>query len=80
VRNYVDTVDCDVALMSACHATHSVHSNSYSFVHKGVDHVLKPMLEKATSAEVFSGTEVKKRGLKLSQSRGQLCIKRERMM
>jgi hypothetical protein len=52
VGNYIDI---DVAPMSACHlllgrpwqfdldATHSGRSNNYSFVHKGVHHMLRPM-------------------------------------
>jgi hypothetical protein len=73
VGNYVDTVDCDVAPMSACHlllgrpwqfdldATHSGRSNNYAFVHKGVHHVLKPMLESAITAEVFASVKKKKK-------------------
>ena len=64
--NYVDSVDCNVAPMSAYHlllgrpwqfdldATHGGRSNNYSFVHKGAHHVLKPMLESAIKAAVFS--------------------------
>jgi hypothetical protein len=71
VGNYVDTVDCDVAPLSACHlllgrpwqfdldATHGGRSNSYSFVHKGILHVLKPMLESAIKAEVFAPVKKK---------------------
>jgi len=66
-------VDCDVAPMSACHlllgrpwqfdldATHGGRSNHYSFVHKGVHHVLKPMPESAIKAEVFATSKVKKK-------------------
>jgi hypothetical protein len=66
VVNYMDSIDCDVAAMSACHlllgrpwqydphATHSGHSNHYSFVHKGVSHVLKPMEESVIKAVVFA--------------------------
>jgi hypothetical protein len=73
VGSYIDTVDCDIAPVSACHlwlgrswqfdldATHSGHSNTYSFVHKGVQHVLKPMLESAIKAEIFGPSKVKKR-------------------
>ena len=55
IGNYMDTVDCDVVPMSACHlllgrpwqfdldATHGGRSNNYLFVHKGVHHVLKPI-------------------------------------
>jgi hypothetical protein len=73
VGNYVDTVDCDVAPMSACHlllgrpwqfdldATHSGRSNNYLFMHKGIHHVLKPMLESTIKAEVFAPVKVKKK-------------------
>jgi hypothetical protein len=66
ISNYIDTVDYDVVAMSACHlllgrpwhydlnATHSGRSNHYSFVHKGVSHVLKPMKESVIKAEVFA--------------------------
>ena len=62
VGNYMDTVDCDVVPMNACHLllgrpwqfdvdeTHGGHSNHYSFVHKGVHHVVKPMPENAIKA------------------------------
>jgi hypothetical protein len=65
-------VDCDIAPLSACHlllgrpwqfdldATHSGRSNSYSFVHKGIHHVLKPMAESAINAEVFAPVKKKK--------------------
>jgi hypothetical protein len=66
ISNYIDTVDCDVVAMSACHlllgrpwqydldVTHSGRSNHYSFVHKGVSHVLKPLKESVTKVEVFA--------------------------
>jgi hypothetical protein len=66
IENYIDTINSDVAAMSACHlllgrpwqydldATHSSHSNHYSFVHKGVSHVLKPMKEYVIKAKVFA--------------------------
>jgi hypothetical protein len=72
VGNYVGSVDCDVARMSACHlllgrpwqfdldATHGCRSNNYSFVHKGVPHVLKPMKETTTKVEVFAAVMNKK--------------------
>jgi hypothetical protein len=72
VENYMDTIDCDVAAMSACHlllgqpwqydldATHSGHSNHYSFVHKGVSHMLKPMKESVIKAEVFATVKRRK--------------------
>ena len=73
IGNYVDTEDCDVAPMNACHlllgrpwqfdlnATHGGRSNNYSFVHKGVHHVLKPMPDSSIKAEVFTPTKVKKK-------------------
>jgi len=69
----MDTVDCAVAPMSACHlllgrpwqfdldATHGGRSNNYSFVHKGVHHVLKPMPESDIKAAVFATSKVKKK-------------------
>ena len=69
----MDTMDCDVVPINACHlllgrpwqfdvdATHGGHSNHYSFEHKGVHHVLKPMLESAIKAEVFHAVKVKKK-------------------
>jgi hypothetical protein len=66
-------VDCDVAPLSACHlllgrpwqfdldATHGGRSNTYLFVHKGVHHVLNPMLESAIKAEIFATSKVKKK-------------------
>ena len=73
IGNYVDTVDYDVAPMSACHlllgrpwqfdlnATHGGRSNNYSFVHKGVHHVLKPMSDSAIKTEVFATVKKKKK-------------------
>jgi hypothetical protein len=92
VGKYVDTVDCDVAPMSACHlllgrpwqydldATHGGRSNSYLFVHKGVHHVLKPMQESTIKSEVFASIRKNKMLLLLSKSRGRFCFKRERMV
>ena len=72
IGSYVDTVDCDVALMSACYlllgrhwqfdldATHGGRSNNYSFMHKSIHHVLKPMAESAIKAEVFASVRKKK--------------------
>ena len=77
VGNYVDTVDCDVASMSACHlllgrpwqfdldATHGGRSINYSFVHKGVHHLLKSMPDNAITAEVFPTVKVKKKALEI---------------
>jgi hypothetical protein len=74
----MDTVDCAVAPMSACHlllgrpwqfdvdATHGGRSNNYSFVHKGVPHVLKPMADSAIMAEVFATSKVKKKNAEIS--------------
>ena len=71
IGTYMDTVDCDVAPMSACHlllgrpwqfdldATHGGRSNCYSFMHKGVHHVLKPIPESAIKAEVFASMKKK---------------------
>jgi hypothetical protein len=73
IGTYIDTVDCDVAPMSACHlllgrpwqfdldATHGGRSNNYSFVHKGVHYVLKPMLESSIKPVVFATVKVKKK-------------------
>jgi len=44
-------------------ATHDGRSNTYSFVHKGVHHVLKPMLDSAIKAEVFAPVKVKKKAV-----------------
>src|SRR6185437_15095596 len=71
IGNYMDIVDCDVAPMNACHlllsrpwqfdldATHAGRSNNYSFVHKGVHHILRPMSDTAVNAEVFATSKVK---------------------
>ncbi|CAN6371480.1 unnamed protein product [Urochloa humidicola] len=73
VGDYVDSIDCDVAPMSACHlllgrpwqfdldAAHGGRSNIYSFMHKGVHHVLKPMPESAIKAEVFVPMKLKQK-------------------
>jgi hypothetical protein len=78
IGTYVDTVDCDVAPASACHlllgrpwqfdldATHGGRSNNYSFVHKGVPHVLKPMPASAIKAEVFAIVKVKQKATAIS--------------
>jgi hypothetical protein len=34
-------------------ATHGGHSNSYSFMHKRIQHVLKPMIESPIKDEAF---------------------------
>jgi hypothetical protein len=71
VGTYVDTVDCNVAPLSACHlllgrawqfnldATHGGRSNCYSFVHKGIHHVFKPMLGSGIKSEVFAPVKKK---------------------
>jgi hypothetical protein len=75
VGNYIDI---DVAPMSACHlllgrpwqfdldATHSGRSNNYSFVHKGVHHMLRPMPESVIKAAVFPPVKKTKQALKMS--------------
>jgi hypothetical protein len=77
ICNYIDTVDYDVAAMSACHlllgrpwqydldATHSGHSNHYSFVHKGVS----PMKEFVIKAEVFATVKRRKPAETIPKSR-----------
>jgi hypothetical protein len=78
IGNYVDTVDCDVTPVSACHlllsrpwqfdldATYGGRSNHYSFVHKGVHRVLKPMSNNAIMAEVFASVKVKKKAAEIA--------------
>ena len=73
VGTYIDTVDCDVAPLTACHlllgrpwqfdldATHGGRSNTYLFVHKGVNHVFKPIPESAIKVEVFTTSKMKKK-------------------
>src|SRR5438105_14443730 len=63
IGNYIDKVECDVLSMDVCHllsgrsweydinAIHEGRSNQYSFVHKGVHHILKPMQESDIKAE-----------------------------
>jgi len=46
--------------------THGGHSNHYSFVHKGVHHVLKPMLDNAIKTEVFATVNVKKKAAEIA--------------
>jgi hypothetical protein len=70
--SYIDKVECDVVPMNVCHlllgrpweydlnATYEGRSNHYSFVHKGMHHLLKPMLECAINAEVFPTITMKK--------------------
>jgi hypothetical protein len=71
VGTYVDTMDCNVAPLSACHlllgrpwqfdldATHGGSSNCYSFVQKGIHHVFKPMLESGIESEAFAPVKKK---------------------
>jgi hypothetical protein len=71
VGSYVDTVDCNVAPLSVCHlllgqpwqfdiyATHGGCFNCYLFVHKGIHHVFKPMLEGGIKSEVFAPVKKK---------------------
>jgi len=44
-------------------ATHGGRSNTYSFIHKGVHHILKPMKESDIKAHVFAGATRKKSGV-----------------
>lgn len=72
VDNYIDKVDCNVVPMDVCHlllgrpweydlnATHEGRSKQYSFVHKGVHHVLKPLQETTINAEVLPSLKKKK--------------------
>ena len=78
IGNYVDTVDCDIALVNACHfllgrpwqfdldTTHGGRSNNYSFVHKGVHHVLKPIPDNDIKAEVFAPVKKKKQAAEIT--------------
>jgi hypothetical protein len=71
IGNYIYTIDCDVAPLSACHlllgrswqfdldATHGGHSDGYSFMHKGIQHVVKPMIESAIKADSFAHVKKK---------------------
>ena len=82
VGTYIDTVDYDVAPLTACHlllarpwqfdldASQGGHSSNYSFVHKGVNHVLKPMPDSALKAEVLATSKRKKKVAEITPSRG----------
>jgi hypothetical protein len=71
IGNYIDTMDYDVAPLCVCHlllgrlwqfdldATHGGRSNSYSFMHKGIQHVLKPVIESAIKAEAIAPVKKK---------------------
>jgi hypothetical protein len=73
IGNYIDTVDCNVAPLSTCHlllgqpwqfdldATHGGRSNTYSFVHKGMSHMLKSMMETAIKVDIFPVVRKKKK-------------------
>jgi hypothetical protein len=73
VGNYTNIVDCDVAAMSVCHlllgrpwqfdldATHGGSSNTYSFLHKGMSHVLKPMMKTAIKVDIFPAVRKKRK-------------------
>ena len=90
VGNYVDSVNCNVVPMTACQlllgqpwqfdldATHSGRSNNYSFVHKGVHHVLKLMSESTIKADMFATAKKKKEAFSITP--GWLCFKNGRMM
>ena len=64
VGDYIDTVDCDVVPMDACHlllgrpwqydhdAVHAGKSNTYTFMHDGRRPMLKPMAEKEIKIEL----------------------------
>jgi hypothetical protein len=81
VGNYSVIIDCDVAPMSVCHlllgrpwqydldATHSRRSNHYSFVHRGVSHVLKPIKESIIKAKVFVTVKSRKPAKTIPMSR-----------
>jgi hypothetical protein len=65
IGNYVYIVDCAVAPLCACHlllgsswkfdldATHGGRPNNFSFIHKGVSLMLKPMIKSTIMAESF---------------------------
>jgi hypothetical protein len=71
VGTYVETMDCNVAPLSACHlllggpwqfdldTTYGGHSNCYSFMHKGIHQVFKPMLESGIKSVVFAPVKKK---------------------
>jgi hypothetical protein len=50
-------------------AMHSGGSNHYSFVHKGVSHVLKPMKKSVIKAEVFATVKKRKPNETIPKSR-----------
>jgi hypothetical protein len=74
----MDTMDCDIASLSACHlllgrpcqfdldTTHDDCFNNYSFVHKGIQYMLEPMLDSAIKAEVFAPLKVKEKAPKVT--------------
>jgi hypothetical protein len=89
IANYIDTVDYDVALLSACHlllrrpcqfdldATHTGRSNRYSFMHKGIQHVLKLMIESAIKAEAFAPVKKKFHAATIKAKPGMALIQGE---
>ena len=91
VGDYVDKVDCDVVPMDACglllgrqwqydrNATHEGRSNTYTFVHGGKKHVLKPKLESAIHVDEEI-TAKKKQAPKITPKPRRLCFKEGRMM
>jgi hypothetical protein len=78
VGNYMDTMDCDIASLSVCHlllgrpwqfdldTTRDGCFNNYSFVHKGIQYMLEPMLDNAIKAEVFAPVKVKEKAPKVT--------------
>jgi hypothetical protein len=78
VGSYIDKVECDVVRMDICHlllgrqweydlnVTHEGRSNHYSFVHKGMHHILKPTLECAINVDVFPTIIKKKKNYNIS--------------
>ncbi|XP_044331803.1 uncharacterized protein [Triticum aestivum] len=64
VRDYIDKMDCDVVPMEACQlllgrpwqfdhdAVHAGRTNTYTFMHDGRKHMLKPMADNAINIEL----------------------------
>jgi hypothetical protein len=90
VGSYIDKVEYDVVPMDVCHlllgipwaydlnATYEGCSNHYSFVHKGMHHVLKPMLECAINVEVFPTITKKKKNSNISTKSEDNFVSRSR--
>jgi hypothetical protein len=86
VGNYVDIVDFDVAPLSTFHlllgrpwlfdfeVTHGDRFNNYSFAHKGVHHVLKPMTESAIKVDIFPEVRNRKRDLPMDTSKPRTAL------